>query len=1057
MLNSVIRFSLNNRLSIICVALAAMVSGAMVAATLPIDVLPNLTRPRVVLLTECVGMAPEEVERRVTYPLETSVTGATGVTAVRSQSDVGFSKIDIEFDWNMDIFTARQIVQERIASAQNRLPEGIEPYMAPMSSLLGQIMMIGMWSEDGKTDPLALRTHADWVVAQRLRSIEGVSEVITMGGGRKQFHVLVNPHDLHKFEVSLNDVEQAIRDSNLNVTGGYIERSSQELLVRGVGQLTTRNELRDLKQIVVKAMPGRSVLLAHVAQIHERAQIKRGDSSVNGRAAVVLTIQKHPAADTRELTSAITQAVVELRSSLPSDVVIDATLYQQRNFIDYSVRNVAEALRDGSILVVVVLFLFLLNFRTTFITLTAIPLSILITALVFRWFDMSINVMTLGGLAVALGELVDDAIVDVENIFRRLKENSQSDNPRPVLRIIFDASVEVRSAIVVSTVMVIVVFSPLFFLSGIEGRLFTPLGIAYIVAILASTVVSLTVTPVLSKYLLPKARATIRARDGFVLRGLKQIASPVIRFSMNRVGLSVILACVVVGLIGSGLRLSRMGINFLPPFDEGAAQVNLYAQPGVSLNASREISQLADQQFATLLESEDNPDGPIRNFTCKTGRAELDEHIMGVHVSEYVMTLNPNSRMSRTEIVDALDQAAKRVPTAQSEVQQPIAHMISHLLSGVTAQVAIKVFGDDLATLRRKAHEIRAAIADVEGIHDPVVEMQRIVPHLRIDVRRDHLAVYGISTRFVQDFVETAMNGKIVTEVFEGERRFDLLLRLQEQYRRDIDALKRMPLDLPDGTRIPLSEVANIYDSGGPSTINRENARRRIVVRVNTDERDLASTVAEIDRRIQQEVKNWPKGEGYFVVMGGQFEAQRTATQRILWLSLLALAIVLVVLYATYQSFGIALQLLFALPAAFIGGVFALVVTGQDLSVASMVGFISLGGIAIRNGLLLTSTYLDLAPEHGFTKQMILKGSLDRLAPVLMTTLTTGVGLLPLVIGGDLPGKEILFPVATVIVGGLVTSTLCEFLVRPGLFWFCTSATTEKLASLQTTEQLQLK
>jgi CzcA family heavy metal efflux pump len=1054
MLNSVIRFSLNNRLPIVCVALAVMVLGAMIAATLPIDVLPSLTRPRVVLLTECVGMAPEEVERRVTYPLETSVTGATGVTAVRSQSDVGFSKIDIEFDWDTDIFTARQIVQERIATAQNRLPDGIEPYTAPMSSLLGQIMLIGMWSEDGTTDALELRTQADWVVAQRLRSIAGVSEVITMGGGRKQFHVLVNPHELHQFEVSLSEVEQAIRDSNLNVTGGYIDRSSQEMLVRGVGQLTTRSELRDMKQIVVKPMRDRSVLLSDVAEIRERAQIKRGDSSVNGRAAVVLTIQKHPDADTRELTNEIIKAVDELRSSLPGDVVIDPTLYQQREFIDYSVRNVAEALRDGSILVVVVLFLFLLNFRTTFITLTAIPLSILITALVFQWFDMSINVMTLGGLAVALGELVDDAIVDVENIFRRLKVNSQLEKPRPVLRVIFDASVEVRSAIVVSTVLVIVVFSPLFFLSGIEGRLFTPLGVAYIVAILASTVVSLTLTPVLSYYFLPKARATIQARDGFVLGGLKSVATPVIRFSMNNVGLTLILAGVVLGLIGSSARLANMGINFLPPFDEGVAQVNLYAQPGVSLDTSRKISQVADKQFAAMLATDDNPDGPIRSFTCKTGRAELDEHIMGVNVSEYVLTLNPNSGKSRKEIDELLNQAAGQVPTAESEVQQPIAHMISHLLSGVTSQIAIKIFGDDLDTLRRKAQEIKTAIADVEGIHDPVVEMQRIVPHLRIDVRRDQLAVNGISSRFVQDFVETAMNGKIVTEVFEGERRFDMLLRLEDQYRHDIDALRRMPLDLPSGKRIPLSDVANIYDSGGPNTISRENARRRIVVRVNTDERDLASAVAEIDRRIQEQVQSWPKGEGYYVVMGGLFEAQRTATQRILWLSLLALAIVVVVLYTTYQSFGIALQILFALPAAFIGGVIALAITGQDLSVASMVGFISLGGIAVRNGLLLTSTYLDLTPEHGFTKEMILKGSLDRLAPVLMTALTTGVGLLPLVLGGDLPGKEILFPVATVIVGGLITSTLCEFLVRPGLFWFCSATAAEKLTTGQAEVQL---
>ena len=1028
MLNAVIRFALRNRLFVICAALAVLVAGSMVASSLPIDVLPRLTRPRVALITECPGLAPEEVEQRVTFPLETAINGANGVTAVRSSSDIGLSVINAEFAWGTDIYIARQTVQERVATVLAQLPEGVQPQMGPISSLLGQIMLIGMWSEDQSTDPLELRTLADWVVRQRLLTIPGISQVITMGGGRKQYQVLVDLHQLHQHEVSLRQIEDALRASNVNVTGGYMDRNSQELLVRGIGQLRS---MEDIEKVVVKRTDGRSILIRNVARVTEGAQVKRGDSSVNGRAAVVLTIQKQPEADTRRLTEAILVALEELRDSLPSDVVIEPT-YQQRQFIDHSVSNVAEALRDGAALVVIVLFLFLLNFRTTFITLTAIPLSVLTTALVFYLFDMSINVMTLGGIAVALGELVDDAIVDVENIFRRLKSNAQLAEPRPVWRVIFDASVEVRNAIIVSTMLVIVVFSPLFALSGMEGRLFTPLGIAYIVAILASTVVSLTVTPVLSFYLLPKARATVRARDGFVLRSLKALARPVIKLSLTATGISVVLVFLLAAVAISVMAAMHLGRDFLPPFDEGAAQVNLFTEPGTSLEASTRISRIADKQFARLLKTEERPDGPLLAFTCRTGRAELDEHVMGVNVSEYVMSLNPDSALSREELIEQLHESVEDVPGVETEIEQPIAHLISHMLSGVTAQIAIKVYGDNLDVLRRTARNIESAIEDVPGIASPVVEQQQIVPQLRIEVDRQRLAQYGISAAYVNDYVETAMNGKTVTRVFEGQRMFDLLVRLDEPYRRDLDNLHRTPLELPDGSRVPLQAVARVIEGGGPNAIQRENTRRRIVVRVNTMGRDLGSAVREIKQRITEHVT---LPEGYFIVYGGQFEAQQTAATRILLLSIVALLVVAVILYSTYPSMRIVVQILIALPAAFIGGVLALVVTNQTMSVAAMVGFISLGGIAARNGLLLMSTYLDLLPQHGFSKEMILRGSLERLAPVLMTALTTGIGLVPLVIGGDLPGKEILFPVATVILGGLITSTACEFIVRPGMFW----------------------
>jgi len=1052
MLNAIIAFALRNRLLILCVALAVIVGGGIVAASLPIDVLPDLTRPRVVLITECHGMAPEEVEQLVSFPLETSINGAAGVNAVRSMSDIGISIVYVDFDWGTDIYVARQIVQERISAVENRLPESCETHMGPISSLLGQIMIIGMWSEDdmssdggmsgeqGATGPLELRTLADWTVRQRLLTIPGVSQVIAMGGGRKQYQVLVDPHLLHKFEVSLTEVEDALRESNLNVTGGYLDSRAKELLVRGLGRIHTLDELRS---VVVKDAEPRPILLDQVATVQEGAQVKRGDSSVNGRPAVVLTVQKQPGVDTRRITADVVAAIDELRDSLPADVVIDPTLYQQREFIDYSVANVAEALRDGAILVVIVLFLFLLNFRTTCITLTAIPLSVLVTAIVFRAFDLSINVMTLGGIAVALGELVDDAIVDVENIFRRLKENARRSDPRPVWRVVFEASVEVRNAIIISTMLVIIVFAPLFALSGMEGRLFTPLAIAYIVAILASTLVSLTVTPVLSYYLLPKAKATVRGSDGPVIRGLKALATPVIRFSMHPVGMPLILGAVAVTVLASVVMVSLMGKDFLPPFDEGAAQVNLYTEPGSSLETSREVRQIADRNFGGLLATEENPEGPLLSFTCRTGRAELDEHVMGVHVSEYIMSLNPESGLSRQELIEALHAAVDDIPGVQHEVEQPLAHMISHMLSGVQAQIAIKLYGDDLDVLRRRAEQIKAAIADMDGIAEPFVEQQQLIPQLRIELRRDRLAFYGISAAFVHEFVETAMNGRVVSQIIEGQRTFDLLLRMAEPHREDIANLRRMPLDLPDGTRVPLSAVAHVYEGAGPNTIQREDARRRIVVRVNTLDRDLGSTVAEIRRRVNENVS---LPEGYFVTYGGQFEAQKAATRRILLLSAVAAVAVFVLLYSTYPSANIVLQILIALPVAFVGGVAAVVLTGQTLSVASMVGFISLGGIAARNGLLLVSTYLDLIPAEGLRRETILSGSLERLAPVLMTGLTTGMGLIPLVLGGHLPGKEILFPVATVILGGLITSTLAEFLVRPGLFWFFSQEEGPRLA-----------
>ncbi|MEW4491107.1 efflux RND transporter permease subunit [Thalassoglobus sp. JC818] len=1030
MLNHIIQFALQNRLIILCGAIAVLVAGSMVTATLPIDVLPNLTRPRVVIVTECEGLAPEEVEQRVTFPLEATINGAAGVIAVRSSSDIGLSVINVEFDWGTDVQTARQIVQERMSLVSDQLPDDVTPQMGPRSSLLGQIVLVGMWSEDGTTSPMELRTLADWVVRQRLRKIPGVSQVITMGGERKQYHVLVDRHKLHHFEVNLSDVEEALRASNNNVTGGFMARDGKELLIRGIGRFETEEEIRNT---VIRDDGDRPLLLGHVATIDEVAQTKRGDSSVNGRPAVVLTIQKQPKADTRLVTEAIREALIELEPSLPSDVRLQTT-YEQREFIDHSVHNVIDALRDGAVLVVIVLFLFLFNFRTTFITLTAIPLSVLVTALVFRWLGLSINVMTLGGLAVALGELVDDAIVDVENIFRRLKQNAKSESPQSVIKVIFNASVEVRNAIIVSTVLVVIVFAPLFALTGMEGRLFTPLGIAYIVSICASTIVSLTVTPVLSYYLLPNAKVTTREKDGFILRLLKAMFRPAIRFSMKPSGLTFSLTALGASCVVGGMIAYSMGRDFLPPFDEGAAQVNLFAPPGTSLDVSRELSHMADQNLQKLVATDENPTAPLLWFTCRTGRAEQDEHVMGVNTSEYVITLNPDSGLSREEVIEALHEAVEHVPGVETEVEQPIAHLISHMLSGVTAQIAIKLYGDDLEVLREEAEHIKEAIESIDRIAPPIVEQQQPTPQFRVDLKHDMLAHYGANSHAVNHFIETAIHGQEVSQMIDGQRSFDIVLRLAESQRRDLDNLHRMPMELPNRKIIPLSAVANVYEAAGPNTINRDDGRRRIVIRVNTMGRDVGSVVGEIKDKIASDIK---LPEGYFVTYAGQFEAQQQANSRILWLSGLALIAVVVVLYSTYNSFNIVFQLLIAVPAAFVGGIFALYFTGQTFSVAAMVGFISLGGIAARNGLLLISTYIEQMEELQISEDIIISGSLDRLAPVLMTALTTGLGLVPLVIGGHLPGKEILFPVATVILGGLITATFAEFLIRPGLFWLC--------------------
>ena len=831
MLNTIIRFSLRYRLLTIAVASVVLVYGGYILYNLPIDVFPDLDRPRVTVMTEAQGLAPEEVETLVTFPLESVLNGATGVQAVRSSSGIGLSVVQVEFAWGTDIYVDRQIVAEKLALAAERLPEGVRPQMGPISSIMGQIMIIGMWSEGGKTSPMEVRTLADWVVRQRLLTIPRVAQVITMGGGRKQYQVLVNPNALRSYGVTLHDVERAMAASNANATGGYLNRGAREYMVRSVGRL---QGVEDIENVVVKAESERPVLLGQVARVVEAPQVPRGDSAVNGSPAVMLTIAKQPGADTRVLTDQIAKALKDLKTSLPADIRINPEVYQQKAFIELGIHNVIDALRDGGILVVIVLFLFLLNFRTTFITLTAIPLSIVITGLVFRWFGMSINTMTLGGLAVAIGELVDDAIVGVENVFRRLRENKHSPQPKHALRVVYEASSEVRNSIVFSTILVVLVFVPLFALSGVEGRLFTPLGVAYIVSILASLVVSLTVTPVLSYWLLPKARVLGHDKDSLLLRWLKRLSGFAIRLSVRRPW--PVLGTVAAALLISLVAFTRLGRDFLPPFNEGTAQIDVVMPPGDSLETSNRIAAMVEDRLKNVR--------GVLAFGRRTGRAELDEHAEGVNMSEIIVTFDPNSGRSREAIMADMRQQLTQVPGAVIAAEQPLQHVIAQMLSGVKAQIGIKLYGDNLDILRTKANEIKQTIKGVPGVKDLMVEQQIEIPQLCINLNRKAMASYGLNSADVNELIETAMNGRVVSELVLGQRKFDLLVRLDDPFRNDPQELRRMTLELPRGGQIPLNAVADVVDSSGPNTINRENVRRRIIVQCNTAGRDLGGVVS---------------------------------------------------------------------------------------------------------------------------------------------------------------------------------------------------------------------
>lgn len=1040
MLNRIIAGALANRAIVLIAALVIGGYGLFKASNTPIDVLPDLNRPIVTVMTEAHGMVPEDVERLVTWPIEQVMNGATGVFRVRSASGLGLSVVYVEFDWGTDIYLDRQIVAEKLQSAVPALPPGVQPILAPISSIMGQVQMIGFQSTSGKTDILELRRTIDRDVRPRILSLSGIAQVITIGGQPSELQVVVDADKLRAFDVTLQEVAEATKGANINVAGGFLNIGAKGPLVAVSGLLETPEELTEA---VVREDPVRPIRIEDVAEVvFGPAAIPTGTAGINGEPGIVMVIMKQPGIDTLALTERVNAELEQIQRELPDDVVVDAGVFQQAAFIERAIDNVLEAVRDGAILVIIILFLFLLNFRTTFITLSAIPLSVAIASLVFAALGLTINTMTLGGLAVAIGTLVDDAIVDVENVFRRLHQNAQAEKPEPVLWVLFKASSEIRKPVMYGTLLVTVVYLPLFFLSGIEGRLFAPIGLAYIISVFASLLVALTVTPVLCYYLLGRRAetATEEKYGGWLVTRLRNAAATGVRFSARHV--ERILAVCIVAFLLVGTLLMNTGSTFLPPFNEGTAQVNIVLPPDASLETSDRFGRRMEDLIKDI-------DG-VSSVARRTGRAPGDEHAMPVSVSEAIVNFDPESSRTREEVIEEIrDKMSYEFPGVAYSAEQPLAHLLSHLLSGVTAQVAIKIAGPDLDVLRDTAAEVEAKIRTIDGVRDLYTEPQVLIDQVEVKPRRTELARQGIGVDTLAETVELAMGGQEVSRLQVGQIAYPIKVRLREEDRQNLSQLSGLYLRRGDASLVRIDDVADVRVSKTPNNINRENVQRRIVVQHNVGGRSLGEVVTEVTAALEPVREKLANMSGYTIRVSGQFEAQQEATQLIMSLSALSIVLMVLILYMHFRSMRLAMLVLLTRPVAFIGAGAYVVLSGQVMSVATLVGFIALLGVAARNAILLVDHYMHLMREEGeeFSLEMLVRAGQERIVPVLMTALTSGIGLVPLALAADQPGRELLYPVATVIIGGLITNTLLDFLVMPGLFWRFGRAEAERLAS----------
>lgn len=1031
MLNRLIAWSLANRAIVLGLSLLILTFGLQVGLRLPVEVLPDLTKPTVTILTEAPGLAPEEIENRVTQPIESALLGVSGLTRLRSNSDVSLSLVYAEFGWGTDLQQARVLVQERLQAARGQLPEGVQPFMTPVASLMGEILLVGVRStvkegQPGYLPPSEVRALADWTIRRRLQGIPGIAEILNMGGGVRRLEVQPDPFKLEAHGVTLAELEAAVAQAASTTTGGFLTTGPKEIMVR---QLAMTTDLAALGRTVVKTVGQRPVLLADVATVAWGLEPMRGDATVSKvpetapTYGVIMSITKSPGFDTRALTEQISAALAELQPAFPAGVET-RLLFQQKDFIDHAIGNLQAAIRDGAIMVTVVLFLFLLNLRTTFITLMAMPMSFAITLLVFRWFGLSVNSMTLGGLAVAIGMVVDDAIVDVENVFRRLRENAGRPAPLPRVQVVAAASGEVRHSILYATIIIVLVFLPLLGLGGVEGRLFAPIAIATIVSMAASFVVSLTLIPVLCSLLLrPKEGAG--HEDGRFVRGLKQM----LRATLIRTGLDQpwpVLAFIALAVAFAGSLYVKMGKDFLPAFREETVLIATTAAPGTSLPEMNRLADIVERQILAV--------PGVRQVGRRLGRAERGDHVVPVSTAEFDVDFQPGSGRPRAEILADIQQRLRSIPGIFAATGGPLADRIGHMLSGVAAPVAVKIFGPDLDTLRRLGGEVQAVAKTVPGFADAKLDQQASIPQLRIEADRDRAAAYAVTPGALNDQVATLIGGKEIADLREGQRTIDLVLRLPAAWRESPARIAQLPVETGDGRRVPLSLVADVREARGPNVIFRENSSRRFTVAIKPTVRDVGARVAELQAKVATQVK---LPEGYFIAYEGEFQAQQDATRRIALASAAVLLAVVLLLSAYFRSLWLALQVLLSIPLSLVGGLVYTWLKVDNISIATLVGFIAVGGVAARNGIMMLSHYLHLMRHEGegFTRAMVERGTLERMTPVLMTALAAGIALIPLVLAANEPGKEILHPVAVVIVGGLVSSTLLEFLVRPLVFF----------------------